>query len=294
MLKDQEIANGAEEPAPAKVNLFLHILGKRADGYHLLESLVVFAAAADTLSLTQAETLSLQVAGPFAQALDDSENLVLRAVKAWGERSGIIPNAALKLVKNLPVAAGLGGGSADAAAALRLLARRYAPLAKAELFKVALSLGADVPVCLRSRPARISGVGEHVAEAPKLPTFGLVLANPGIKLATASVFRAHSLPPSEPVRLPPFWLNARKMAEDLRPLRNDLEQAACALCPPIAEVLAAIAATEGCLLARMSGSGPTCFGLYERAEQAKRAAELLPKSWWRWGGASFSWGEQEE
>jgi 4-diphosphocytidyl-2-C-methyl-D-erythritol kinase len=294
VLKDQEVANGAEERAPAKVNLFLHILGKRADGYHLLESLVVFAAAADTLSLTHAEKLSLHVAGPFAQALDDSENLVLRAARAWAERSGHDPAVALKLTKNLPVAAGLGGGSADAAAALRLLARRYAPLPEAELFEVALSLGADVPVCLRSRPARIFGVGERVEEAPKLPPFGLVLANPGIKLATASVFRAHSLPPSEPVRLAPVWADARKMAEDLRPLRNDLEQAACTLCPPIAEVLSAIAATEGCLLARMSGSGPTCFGLYERAEQAERAAELLPKSWWRWGGESFVLGEQRE
>jgi len=183
---------GAEERAPAKVNLFLHVTGKRADGYHLLDSLAVFAGVADRLSFVPAETLSLAVTGPFVASLSaEPDNLVLRAARALAEACGVRPSGALTLDKHIPVASGTGGGSADAAAALRLLCRAWnvAPDA-AVLERIASGLGADVPVCLRNQPLRMRGVGEILTPAPELPECGMVLVNPGIPLATAAVFRA--------------------------------------------------------------------------------------------------------
>jgi 4-diphosphocytidyl-2-C-methyl-D-erythritol kinase len=274
------------EDAHAKVNLHLHVTGRRADGYHLLDSLVVFPAIADRLSATPAGSLTLEVTGPFAAALaDEPDNLVLRAARRLAEAHGIRPGAHLVLEKHLPIASGIGGGSADAAAALRLLACLWnVPIPEG----LALSLGADIPVCLAQSPARMQGIGEHLSAAPRLPPFGIVLANPGLAVPTPAVFRqraAAGTPFTPPAALPEAWPDAAAMAADLATTRNDLAEAAIALCPPIADLLAALAALPGCRLARMSGSGATCFALFDTAATATKAAASLARSgWWVWGG----------
>lgn len=281
---------GAEirtEDAPAKINLFLHVIGRRADGYHLLDSLAVFAGAADTLHAVAADSLSLTLAGPFAPALaPEADNLVLRAARALAEAARIRPRARLVLTKNLPVASGIGGGSADAAAALRLLARLWGIGAgTVDLPSLAMLLGADVPVCLGARPARMGGAGEVLAPAPTLPLCGVALLNPGVPIATAEVFRARGGGFSPAARLPAGWSDATAMAADLADLRNDLEPPAVALCPPIGGALAALRGAPGCKLARMSGSGATCFGLFATPAEAEVAAAALRRpGWWASGG----------
>ena len=271
------------ELAPAKVNLYLRVTGRRADGYHLLDSLAVFGPAADVLSAGAGETLTLDVQGPFAPALaGEADNLVLRAARLLAEAACVAPQARLVLDKRLPVASGIGGGSADAAAALRLLARLWGVPVPADL---AAQLGADVPVCLAARPARMEGIGEHLGAAPDLPAFGLLLVNPGVAVSTPAVFRARAGGFSEPATLPPAWTSAEAMAVDLRPLGNDLEAAAIALCPAIADVLAWLRARPGCLLARMSGSGATCFALFADEAAAEAHARDAPRGWWAHGGA---------
>ncbi len=280
--------------APAKINLYLHVTGRRADGYHLLDSLVVFAGAADRLSLRPADGLALTLSGPFAAGLvAEPDNLVLRAARALAEAGGIAPHASLHLQKSLPVASGIGGGSADAAAALRLLRAAWGvAIADTDLATLALRLGADVPVCLPSRPARMGGVGEIITAAPTIPPCGMVLINPGIALPTPAVFRARTGGFSPPATLPTGWPNAAAMAADLATTANDLQHAAIGLCPAIAEVLAALGASADCLLARMSGSGATCFALYPSAGQALAAATALARpGWWVWGGGLHSTGE---
>lgn len=279
------------EAAPAKVNLFLHVTGRRADGYHLLDSLAVFAGAADRLEAEDAPALTLELAGAFAPELAaEADNLVLRAARALAAAAGVPARARLVLTKALPVASGLGGGSADAAAALRVLARLWriapeGPAGAVDLAALAAGLGADVPVCLAGRPARMGGVGEVLAPAPGLPRFGLALVNPGVPVATAEVFRRRTGTFSAAASLPAAWPDARAMADDLARLHNDLEPPARALCPPIGEVLAALASRPGCLLARMSGSGATCFGLFpDSAAAADAAVALARPGWWCWGG----------
>lgn len=273
--------------APAKVNLHLHVTGRRADGYHLLDSLVVFAGAGDVLHAKPADELGLSVAGPFAGGLaQEADNLVLRAARLLAELTGVRAGAWLVLEKNLPVASGIGGGSADAAAALRLLCRLWqvAPAPEA-LHQVAQRLGADVPVCMVNRSARMSGIGEVLAPVPPLPGVGLVLVNPGVSVSTPSVFKARNGGFSPPADFPDCWLDARSLAAWLQAARNDLEAPAMALVPVIADVLDALRALPGCLLARMSGSGATCFGLFASPEEAERAAALLRRpGWWSWGG----------
>ena len=286
-------ADRLAEAAPSKVNLYLHVTGRRADGYHLLDSLVVFAAAADRLRVEPADTLSLTLEGPFAAGLaSEGDNLVLRAARALAEATGTRPAARLVLEKNLPIASGIGGGSADAAATLRLLARFWnVTLPLAQLHAIATRLGADVPVCLESRPLRMRGIGEILSPAPTLPPCGLVLVNPGLAVPTQAVFRARDAAFSPDATLPASWPDASSMAADLGRFGNDLEAPARMLCPAIGAVLAAIAATPGCRLARMSGSGATCFGLFDDAAQAQSAAILIGKAepaWWRWGGALHS------
>jgi len=275
------------EPAYAKVNLFLHVLGQRADGYHLLDSLVAFADVGDVLSVADADGLSLAVEGPFAAGLAaESDNLVLRAARAMAVEAGVAPHGDFVLRKNLPVASGIGGGSADAAAALRLLRRLWqiAP-EPAVLARLAAGLGADVPVCLASRARRMGGIGEVLAPAPALPDCGIALVNPGIAVATVEVFRARRGEWSTPAVVPSGWPDAARMAADLTECRNDLQAPAIALHPPIGDVLKALAGTPGCLLARMSGSGATCFGLFAAADAAARVAEALRRpGWWSWGG----------
>ncbi|WP_408903451.1 4-(cytidine 5'-diphospho)-2-C-methyl-D-erythritol kinase [Roseomonas acroporae] len=275
------------ERAPAKLNLFLHVTGRRADGYHLLDSLAVFAGAADRVEAAAADGLTLSLDGPGAGALmAEPDNLVLRAARALAAAAGVAPRAALRLEKHLPVASGIGGGSADAAAALRALNRLWGlgwPAVR--LREVAAGLGADVPVCVDSVPVRMGGIGEKLSAAPALPEFGLLLVNPGVPLATPAVFRARGGGFSPEPALPAAWPDAATMARGLAACRNDLEPPAIALCPAVAEVLAALRGLPGCLLARMSGSGATCFGLFATGGEAAAAAAALPPGWWRWGGA---------
>lgn len=271
--------------APAKVNLTLHVTGKRADGYHLLDSLVAFAGVGDTLELAAADGLTLTLAGPTAAALAaDDDNIVLRAARALAAAAGIAPRAAITLTKRLPVAAGLGGGSADAAAALRGLTRLWGlNMAEGDLHALGLTLGADVPVCLAARPTTMTGVGEGLSPAPALPPAWLLLVNPRRPLSTPAVFKARTGGFSAPQPLTEPPTDAHALAVALAARRNDLTQAAISLEPVIADMLALIAAQPGCLLARMSGSGATCFGLFADAATAKPAAAALTATqpgWW--------------
>ncbi|MBU6448615.1 MAG: 4-(cytidine 5'-diphospho)-2-C-methyl-D-erythritol kinase [Rhodospirillales bacterium] len=271
--------------APAKVNLYLHVTGKRADGYHLLDSLAVFPAVGDVVEVKAAAELSLSLGGVFGAALQaEPDNLLLRAARALAPGRG----AQLRLEKNLPVASGIGGGSADAAAALRALCALW-EITAADLPGIALQLGADVPVCLASRPARMQGIGEILAPAPLLPAFGMVLANPGVAVPTPAVFKARTGGFSPAPALPASWPDAAAMAADLQRYGNDLQAAALSIQPVIGDVLAALGALPGALLARMSGSGATCFALFNTPAAAQIAAAMLAtrSGWWCWGGGLY-------
>jgi 4-diphosphocytidyl-2-C-methyl-D-erythritol kinase len=278
------------EQAPAKVNLDLRVTGRRPDGYHELDSIVTFAAWADRLTFAPARQLTLQLGGPFAAALTaQPDNLVLRAARLLADRAGCPPHVRIALDKRIPVAAGLGGGSADAAATLRGLCRLWRlKLTAADLLPLALELGADVPVCLVCRPARVRGIGERI-EPVELPALDIVLANPHQAVPTAHVFAG--LGPigaaSGPDRPMPTdrtgllgWLGARG---------NDLEAPARRLAPAIVAVIEALHAQPGCRLARMSGSGATCFGVFDDSPAAARAAQSLRRmrpDWWVVGTAT--------
>lgn len=269
------------EAAPAKINLSLHVTGLAPNGYHLLDSLVVFGPVADTVRARAADQLSLTLEGPFADGLGVADNLVLRAATALGAWAGIAPGATLRLEKHLPVASGIGGGSADAAATLRLLVRLWdLHPDPAAMLRLASGLGADVAVCLASRPACMSGIGEILAPAPTLPPGGLLLVNPGVAVATADVFRARAGGFSAPARWPLGWTSLDAMAADLDATHNDLEPPALALCPVIGDVLAALRSRPDCRLARMSGSGATCFGLFDTEAAAHMAVDAMPPWWW--------------
>lgn len=275
--------------APAKLNLYLHVVGRRADGYHELDSLVAFATVADTVSAAPADRLTLAIDGPFAaQAPADDSNLVLRAARALAAAAGREPGAALSLTKRLPAAAGLGGGSADAAAALRVLCALWrVDLAAGRLAQLALGLGADVPVCLLGRPAFVGGAGERLDLAPRLPQAALLIVNPGVPLPTYSVFRRFSGPLTTPARFVDAPKNVREFAEMLRIRRNDLEPPACGLVPEIGRALARLEALPGALLARMTGSGASCFAIFASRNEANRAEALLraaEPSWWAAAG----------
>ncbi|MGE5503663.1 MAG: 4-(cytidine 5'-diphospho)-2-C-methyl-D-erythritol kinase [Actinomycetota bacterium] len=272
--------------APAKVNLFLHVVGKREDGYHLLDSLVCFAGVGDTLEMSDACGLSLTVDGPTAGLLPPGEdNIVLRVARRLAERTGRAANAAIRLTKRLPVAAGIGGGSADAAAVLKGLDRLWnTALPEDEMRALALSIGADVPVCVRGRATHMAGVGEVLSDTPALPPAWLVLVNPMVPLSTPAVFKARAAGFSDPAPLAEAPADARALAQALELRRNDLTDPAMALAPVVGEVLDAIARSPGpCLLARMSGSGATCFGLYADEAAARAASTAIAKAhpaWW--------------
>ena len=262
--------------APAKLNLYLHILGRRADGYHLLDSLFAFVEGiGDRLRITPADTDSLSLTGPFAGALA-GDNLVLKALSGLRRLAPALPGQAIRLEKNLPVAAGLGGGSADAAAVLRYFGPRLG-IASEALQALALTLGADVPACVEGRPLFVSGIGEGLEAAPALPAVPLVLANPRVPLSTAAVFRtlAPPYPHDAPVARPAAFADAAALIDWLQALANDLEPTARALCPAIAPLADALAAQPGCRLVRMAGSGPSLFGLFEDPAKAAAAAAAL-------------------
>jgi len=276
-------AAGAEK-APAKINLTLRVLGRRADGYHDIESLVAFAGVGDALTFTPGEDLALTVGGPTAAAAGDvANNLVLTAAHALAERVAGLRLGRFTLSKRLPVAAGLGGGSADAAAALRLLARANS-LAPDDpnLVQAARATGADVPVCLDPRTRRMRGIGDILSDPLDLPRLFALLVNPGVAVATADVFAALAAPPagqSAPAALPEGDALLAEVARG----RNDLEAPAIELEPAIAVVLAVLRKLPGCRLARMSGSGATCFGLFDSSRAASAAARTLRvgyPAWW--------------
>ncbi|MFA5123116.1 4-(cytidine 5'-diphospho)-2-C-methyl-D-erythritol kinase [Zavarzinia sp.] len=280
--------------APAKINLYLHVTGRRADGYHCLESLVAFAEAGDRIEALPAETLSVTITGPFAAAVGGADdNLVMRAALALRDALGIEAGAALRLDKRLPVAAGLGGGSADAAATLRLLQRLWGKRLEASaLHDLALRLGADVPVCLAGRPAHMAGIGEEVTPiVAGLPACGIVLVNPGVCLATPAVFRALAGRFGPADRLDPVPADLAGLVAALAARRNDLEAPAIEVCPAVAEVLALLRSVPGVLLARMSGSGATCFGICADRASASDAAEAVRRQrpdWWAAGGGLWN------
>ena len=276
--------------APAKINLTLHILARRADGYHELESLVAFAGIGDTLSLEPGEGLTLAVSGPNAADVGaDADNLVFRAARELSRRVEPLQAGAFHLVKRLPVASGIGGGSSDAATALRLLARHNGlALAEGRVADAARATGADVPVCLDPRARMMSGVGERLGEPLMLTPLFAVLVNPGIAVETRAVFSRLGLQPGENTgsaghpAIPPS-LDRTALLSLLKKGRNDLEDAACSLAPIIVDVLAVLSAAKGSRLARMSGSGATCFALFENCRQAARAARAIRRdhaSWW--------------
>jgi 4-diphosphocytidyl-2-C-methyl-D-erythritol kinase len=255
------------------------VVGRRDDGYHILDSLVCFPGIADVLEAEPAEGLSLTLTGPFGDVLSAGpDNLVLRAAeRVRPGRAG----AALRLWKGLPVAAGIGGGSADAAAALRLLARLWG--VQVPDWQTVLALGADVPVCMDSRPVRMGGIGERLVPVG-LPEFWIVLVNPRRPVPTARVFAALTSRENPPMpHMPLRFADAEALIEYLRATRNDLELAALSVEPSVGDVLAALGAQAGCGVARMSGSGATCFGLFASEAPARAAAAAVQQArpaWW--------------
>jgi 4-diphosphocytidyl-2-C-methyl-D-erythritol kinase len=272
--------------ARAKVNLWLNVVGRRADGYHLLDSLIAFTDLADEIEAAPSDRLALAVDGPFASALGgEADNLMLKTARLLADRAGVAPRAALKLTKRIPVAAGLGGGSADAAATLAMLVDLWrVALPVEELFDLAARLGADVPMCFAGRAALVSGVGERLAPAPPLPPGAILLVNPGVALPTPDVFANRRGAFSEPRPLRDPWTDLASFAAALAERGNDLTGAAVALRPVVGEVLGFLRQSDGALHAAMSGSGATCFALYESEERARRAAARAPASWWHHAG----------
>lgn len=272
------------EKAPAKINLTLRVFGRRADGYHELESLVAFSAdVADTLELTGAGE-GLEISGPFAGKTGPAAaNLVFKALAAARERIAGLKAGRFRLEKNVPVAAGLGGGSADAAAALRLISRANGiDPNDPRLMSSALAVGADVPVCLDPRPRIMRGVGELLSGPLDLPILPAVLVNPGVPLATRDVFNkfAGSQSSGDITDVP---REVELLIEFLKQHGNDLTDAASACAPVIVEMLTALRGLPGVRLARMSGSGPTCFALFDSQTQASAAAQRLKserQNWW--------------
>jgi 4-diphosphocytidyl-2-C-methyl-D-erythritol kinase len=277
------------EQAPAKINLTLRVLHRRPDGFHEIESLVAFAGVADDLTLTPAPKLELSVRGPMAAAAGAVEdNLVLKAAHALAERIAGLQFGRFELTKCLPVAAGLGGGSSDAAAALRLLARiNRLPKDDPRLMQAARATGADVPVCLDPRPRVMRGIGDILSPPIALPRVSMLLVNPGVMVATKDVFGSLSAKGASAVgdamSITPTAGAAAEFIAGLARFGNDLEAPAIELAPAIANVLANLRSSPGCRVARMSGSGATCFGLFERARDAAAAAAQLRgkyPSWW--------------
>lgn len=267
------------ESAPAKINLALHVRHRRGDGYHELETLFAFAADGDVVTVETADSRRFAIVGPFAAALpldsSWSDNLVTRAADAFARGFGVSDGHAITLDKRLPVASGIGGGSADAAATLRALARRHGvPLDDPALRAIALGLGADVPACLLGRTTIGTGIGDSLVEIAGLPGMPLLLVNPGVAVSTAAVFAGWDGVDRGPI--PDGDFLARALGG-----RNDLEPPARMLAPVIADVRALLDASDGVLLARMSGSGATCFALLDTAgRRATAAAQARAQGWW--------------
>ena len=271
--------------APAKLNLYLHVVGKRDDGFHLLDSLIAFAAVHDTLRIEPADALSLTVDGPLSDGVPtDDRNLVLKAAHALRAAFDIAEGAALHLTKRLPAAAGIGGGSSDAAAALRGLCRLWeVSSADPRLSDLAVKLGADVPMCLAGGAAFAGGIGEDLSPLPTLPSVPVVLVNPGVPVETPAVFKARTGSFSLLGRFSDQITDGGRLAALLASRHNDLAVPTELLVPVIAEVRFALESASGNLLARMSGSGATCFGLFESEASARSCAAQITAQrpdWW--------------
>ena len=273
------------DAAPAKINLYLHVTGKRTDGYHLLDSLVVLADVGDQITATPSDILTLDYTGPFAKVLPPAKsNLVLHAAERLKDAFDVSAGAALKLNKALPVASGIGGGSADAAATLRALCALWdLDVLHPKVAYLALSLGADVPVCLQGQSAIMRGIGEDIRPIDHLPTLNLILINPGVEVSTPAVFKARTSTFSNSVKMPGTFSDASAFYTFLKTTQNDLEPPAIGLQPIIGDILEALRSFPGVALARMSGSGATCFGIAENADTAHAGALALSAShpaWW--------------
>lgn len=279
--------------APAKVNLSLRVLGRRADGYHELDSLIAFAGVGDELSLSPGEPAGVQISGPFAADLSTGpDNLVLKAERELRAEVVSLRSGRFHLAKRLPVASGIGGGSADAAAALRLLARLNGlPLSHPALLAAAARVGADVPVCLEARARIMRGIGDRLGPPLRLPRLFALLVNPGVAVETAAVFRALGLQPGQghAGAVAPFKMGESSPAASasviaaLNASGNDLEAPARRVAPIVGAVLSALSTLPGCKLARMSGSGATCFVLFDDCRASAAAAKLLAHDkpdWW--------------
>ncbi|HEX4637721.1 MAG TPA: 4-(cytidine 5'-diphospho)-2-C-methyl-D-erythritol kinase [Rhizomicrobium sp.] len=273
------------EQASAKINLFLHVGTKRVDGFHPVQSLAVFTALGDVLAMEPAPNLSLTIEGPFARGLDgEGDNLVLRAARAL-DMQGDTQGAKLSLTKNLPVASGIGGGSADAAAALRGLNQLWnLDKGDAGLGEIAAGLGSDIPACVLSTACFMEGRGEILRVTESMPRVPMLLVNPGVALPTKDVFAALDRRSGVEMALPRGrFADTADLLRFLEMTRNDLEEPARRFQPVIGEVLAALAALPGALLARMSGSGATCFGVFADDDCCQRAAASLKQphpDWW--------------
>ena len=271
--------------APAKVNLTLHVTGQRDDGYHLLDSLVVFTDAGDIITASPSDTLSLTVTGPFAAGVPtDGTNLILRAAETLRRLRGVIKGAAITVEKHLPNAAGLGGGSSDAATTLKLLADLWdvtpLPITAPEV----AMLGADVPVCLHApAPTRMTGIGERLAATPKLPGCALILVNPKVAVPTSTVFDGLATKQNAAMTDIPDTLDLDGFTAWLEAQRNDLQSPAIAHAPVIQTALDRLRKIPTVAFAGMSGSGATCFGITKNMADARHAARVIQVAemgWW--------------
>ena len=271
--------------APVKINLSLQIIGRRNDGFHLLESLIVFADQGDGLTVSSADTLSLTIKGPFAGSLStDKNNLVMKAAALLADFHKIRPKAHIELNKNIPIASGLGGGSADAAATLHALTKLWRfPISDQDLNKIAEQIGSDVPVCLNQKSAIMEGIGERVHRLGNLPKFGILLVNSNFPVSTQEVFQKYGANFSAPGSLNQIPKDRETLLKLLHSLQNDLTQASINTAPEIKNVLSVLSDLNNQLLVRLSGSGGTCFALFENTKNAQEAAEKLNKKfpdWW--------------
>ncbi len=271
--------------APAKVNLTLHVTGERDDGYHLLDSLVVFADVADQLTATVAPDLRITVSGPFSTGVPTNHsNLVLRAAEGLRQTRGVTKGAAITLEKHLPHAAGIGSGSSDAATALALLAELWGVAPLPATAQEVLALGADVPVCMRNpAPTRMSGIGDVLSPVPRLPDCALVLVRPPVEVPTGVVFKGLASKTGTAMDPIPDGMDLQAFANWLSAQRNDLAAPACLLAPDIPEAIAKLSANPNVAAAGMSGSGATCFGIVKdmaTARQVARIVQLSHMNWW--------------
>lgn len=273
--------------APAKINLYLHITGKREDGYHFLDSLVAFTNIGDRIRLEPSDGFTFDIEGPMAKVLEAEPingNLVVRAVQALAAELDRPLNVKFTLVKKLPVASGIGGGSSDAATALWLLAEHWGiPTSDPLLARIAGGLGQDVTCCLETKTCYFRDIGNVTDPGPDLPHVDIVLANPNVALPTPAVYKARTGEFTSSARLEREPRSGMELISMLHERKNDLTEAACKLCPEIRTILAELAITPRCQLARMSGSGATCFGLYPNRSSAKQAAAALFEKhpdWW--------------